>query len=146
MTSFPDQDFNLARFVAAQHTVYQTVVKELRAGRKQTHWIWFVFPQVDGLGRSPTAKYYSVKSRREAITYLAHPQLGMRLRECTELALGHRDKTAHQIFGSPDDLKFRSSMTLFDAIGGQSLYRTALKHFYGGQDDKATLDILERWP
>jgi uncharacterized protein (DUF1810 family) len=141
----PDK-FDLQRFVTAQQPNYATVLAELRNGRKQTHWIWYVFPQVDGLGHSSTAKHYAIASRQEAIAYLADPLLGRRLRECTELVLGHADKTAHEIFGSPDDLKFRSSMTLFDAVGEPTICRAALERFYDGKADEATLAVLSRWP
>jgi uncharacterized protein (DUF1810 family) len=98
--------FNLQRFVAAQQSVYSTVLAELKSGRKQTHWIWFIFPQVDGLGRSSTAQHFAIRSRDEAIAYLATPVLGARLLECTKLALAVPDKSAHDIFGSPDDISF----------------------------------------
>jgi uncharacterized protein (DUF1810 family) len=120
-------------------------VPELTRGRKETHWILFVFPQIDGLGRSPTAKQYAIKSRDEAVAYLATPLLGARLIECTKLVLAVPKKSAHEIFGSPDDMKFRSSMTLFDAFDGSSLYRQALDRFYGGESDLATLAILKEW-
>jgi uncharacterized protein (DUF1810 family) len=113
--------FNLRRFAVAQQAIYANVLAELKSGRKQTHWIWFIFPQVDGLGRSSTAKHYAIKSRDEAVAYLAKPLLGARLAECTKLVLDVPKKSAHEIFGSPDDVKFRSSMTLFDAVGGGNL-------------------------
>jgi uncharacterized protein (DUF1810 family) len=137
--------FDLQRFIGAQQAVYATVLAELKRGRKRTHWIWFIFPQVDGLGRSSTAHEFAIKSRDEAIAYLATPVLGARLIECTKLVLAIPDKSAHDIFGSPDDMKFRSSMTLFDAVDGGSLYRQALDRFFGGEPDQATLDILESW-
>jgi uncharacterized protein (DUF1810 family) len=137
--------FDLQRFIGAQQAVYATVLAELKRGRKRTHWIWFIFPQVDGLGRSSTAHEFAIKSRDEAIAYLATPVLGVRLIECTKLVLAIPDKSAHDIFGSPDDMKFRSSMTLFAAVDGGSLYRQALDRFFGGEPDQATLDILESW-
>jgi uncharacterized protein (DUF1810 family) len=137
--------FDLQRFIGAQQAVYATVLAELKRGRKRTHWIWFIFPQVDGLGRSSTAHEFAIKSRDEAIAYLATPVLGARLIECTKLVLAIPDKSAHDIFGSPDDMKFRSSMTLFAAVDGGSLYRQALDRFFGGEPDQATLDILESW-
>jgi uncharacterized protein (DUF1810 family) len=137
--------FDLQRFIGAQQAVYTTVLAELKRGHKRTHWIWFIFPQVDGLGRSSTAHEFAIKSRDEAIAYLATPVLGARLIECTKLVLAIPDKSAHDIFGSPDDMKFRSSMTLFDAVDGGSLYRQALDRFFGGEPDQATLDILESW-
>jgi uncharacterized protein (DUF1810 family) len=146
LTASASQSLNLARFIDAQNPIYTTVIEELRQGRKQTHWIWFVFPQVEGLGRSSMAKHYAISSRQEARAYLADPVLGPRLRECTKLVLSHADRSAHQIFGSPDDLKFRSSMTLFDAIGGPPHFSQALDRFYGGQADQATLAALASWP
>jgi uncharacterized protein (DUF1810 family) len=137
--------FDLQRFIGAQQAVYATVLAELKRGRKRTHWIWFIFPQVDGLGRSSTAHEFAIKSRDEAIAYLATPVFGVRLIECTKLVLAIPDKSAHDIFGSPDDMKFRSSMTLFAAVDGGSLYRQALDRFFGGEPDQATLDILESW-
>jgi uncharacterized protein (DUF1810 family) len=137
--------FDLQRFIAAQQTAYKAVLAELKSGRKQTHWIWFVFPQVDGLGKSATAKHYAIKSRDEAVAYLATPLLGARLLECTKLVLAVPHKSAHDIFGPPDDMKFRSSMTLFDAVDSGGLYGEALDRFYGGERDKTTLDILQEW-
>jgi uncharacterized protein (DUF1810 family) len=137
--------YDLQRFIAAQQPVYKTVLTELKSGRKQSHWIWFIFPQVDGLGRSSTAHQYAIKSREEAIAYLATPVLGARLIECTKTVLAVPDKSAHEIFGSPDDMKFHSSMTLFDAVDGGDLYAAALERFYGGKRDTATVDILKQW-
>jgi uncharacterized protein (DUF1810 family) len=137
--------FDLQRFISAQQPVYQTVLTELKSGRKQSHWIWFIFPQVDGLGRSSTAHQYAIKSRAEAIAYLATPVLAARLIECTKAVLAVPDKSAHEIFGSPDDMKFHSSMTLFDAVDGGDLYAKALERFYGGKRDTATVDILKQW-
>jgi uncharacterized protein (DUF1810 family) len=111
MTS-PDR-FNLERFVTAQAPVFETVLAELRAGRKRTHWIWFVFPQLSGLGRSPTARFYAIGSINEARAYLAHPVLGPRLDLCTRIVRASESSSLHAIFGSPDDMKFRSCMTLF---------------------------------
>jgi uncharacterized protein (DUF1810 family) len=134
--------FDLQRFVEAQRPLYATVLAELRSGRKRT--LWFVFPQVEGLGHSAMAQHYAIGSREEAVAYLGHPVLGARLIECTELVVGVADKTAHEIFGSPDDLKFRSSMTLFGAVGGQAIFRRALDRFYQGMADQATLAILRQ--
>jgi uncharacterized protein (DUF1810 family) len=108
-----DEPYDLERFLKAQNPVYADVLAELCEGRKRTHWIWFIFPQAEGLGHSSMAKRYAIKSRDEAAAYLAHPILSTRLLECTELVLAHSGKAAPDIFGSPDDLKFRSSMTLF---------------------------------
>jgi uncharacterized protein (DUF1810 family) len=138
----PPDPFDLQRFVRAQDPLYSAVTDELSRGRKQTHWIWFIFPQVDGLGRSVMARRYAIHSRAEAAAYLAHPVLSGRLLECTELVLANAGKSAFEIFGSPDDLKFRSSMTLFDAISKRALFRTALETFFGGAADQATLAFL----
>ena len=138
--------FDLQRFVAAQDPVYSTVTAELRRGRKQMHWIWFIFPQVVGLGRSSMAQRYAIGSREEAAAYLAHGLLSGRLLECTELVLGNTEKNAHEIFGSPDDVKFRSSMTLFGAVSARAIFQTAIDRFYGGVPDDATLAIMANWP
>jgi uncharacterized protein (DUF1810 family) len=134
---------NLERFVEAQEPVIERVKDELRAGRKRTHWMWFVFPQVAGLGSSRTATRYAIASEEEASAYLAHPVLGPRLRECTEILNGIEGRSAHDIFGSPDDLKFRSSMTLFDAVAADPApFRTALERYYDGDPDQQTLAFL----
>jgi uncharacterized protein (DUF1810 family) len=137
--------YDLDRFVVAQQPIYPTVLSELKAGCKRTHWMWFVFPQVAGLGRSRMAMHYAVKSQEEAIAYVAHPLLGARLAECTQAVLLVEDRSAHQIFGYPDDVKFRSSMTLFDAVDSGSLYCKCLDRFFGGESDPSTLAILDRW-
>jgi uncharacterized protein (DUF1810 family) len=137
---------DLDRFVAAQDPVMATVLSELAAGRKRSHWMWFVFPQLRGLGRSPTAQFYAIASLEEAREFLDHAVLGPRLRRCTETVLGIPDRSAHAIFGSPDDLKFHSSMTLFAQAEAEasSLFRRALDRFFDGRADKATLELLER--
>lgn len=135
---------NLARFVSAQQPVYAQALGELREGRKRSHWMWFIFPQIEGLGHSAMAQRYAVSGRPEAEAYLAHPLLGERLRDCTEAMLSHKDRSAHAILGSPDDLKFHSSMTLFDAVSKKgSAFGQALLQFYGGKPDEATLARLE---
>jgi uncharacterized protein (DUF1810 family) len=133
---------DLRRFVAAQAEIYSDALAELQAGRKRTHWMWFVFPQIAGLGHSLMARQYAIASRAEAEAYLMHDTLGPRLRACTQAVLGVRDKTANAIFGSPDDIKFRSCMTLFDAIAPHDAFEQALTRFYGGQRDPATLERL----
>lgn len=139
-----DAAYDLERFVVAQAPVYARVCDELRAGRKQSHWMWFAFPQIAGLGHSAMAQTYAIASLAEANAYLAHPVLGPRLRECTGLVLAVAGKTARQIFGQPDDLKFRSSMTLFArAAPDEPLFRDALAKFYGGEEDAATVRLLE---
>ena len=137
--------YDLQRFVIAQQPVYATALAELRAGRKTTHWIWFVFPQVEGLGYSAMSQRYAVRSKSEAVAYLAHPLLGARLTECTRTILAVRDLSAHEIFGSPDDMKLRSSLTLFDAVDAGGFYREGLDRFFSGQRDPATLAVLGRW-
>lgn len=134
---------DLWRFVAAQDPVYPDVVAELRAGQKRSHWMWFVFPQIAGLGFSAMAQRYAIGSLAEAAAYLAHPVLGKRLRECTALVLSVADRSAHAIFGSPDDMKFHSSMTLFARVApDESLFREALQKYFGGAPDAATLARL----
>jgi uncharacterized protein (DUF1810 family) len=118
------------------------VLAELRAGRKQSHWMWFVFPQIAGLGRSAMAQHYAIGSFQEARDYLAHDLLGSRLMEATRLAMATEDRSAHGIFGSPDDLKFRSSMTLFDAVAPNGIFAAALGKYFAGERDAATLAIL----
>jgi len=140
-------DVDLERFVQAQAPVLDTVRAELAAGAKRTHWMWFVFPQLRGLGRSGTARFYGLASRAEAAAYLAHPVLGPRLRECVGLLLGVEGRSAHEILGSPDDLKLRSCLTLFDAVAaGDDLFARALAKFYAGQPDPATLALLDDNP
>ena len=138
-------DFNLQRFVDAQAPVYDTVVAELRAGAKRTHWIWFVFPQLEGLGRSPTAARFAISSPAEARAYLDHVVLGPRLRECTPLVNAIDGRSADQIFGWPDNLKVRSSMTLFaTATADNTEFVRLLDKFYGGEQDPVTLARLGR--
>lgn len=138
-----DDPFDLNRFLQAQEGVYAAALAELRAGRKTSHWMWFVFPQIDGLGRSQTARFFAVKSLAEARAYLAHPVLGTRLRECAAAVLGVAGRTASEIFGYPDDLKFRSSMTLFErAAPDCDLFSDALDRFFEGRRDRLTLELL----
>ena len=124
--------FRLARFLDAQQSVYDTVVAELRAGRKRSHWMWFIFPQIAGLGRSATARRYAISSRDEAIAYLAHPVLGRRLRECSTLVAEIERRSITEIFGYPDDLKFHSSMTLFAQAGPEeAIFAACLQQYFG---------------
>ncbi|MDR6756883.1 uncharacterized protein (DUF1810 family) [Mycoplana sp. BE70] len=135
--------FDLSRFHEAQAPIYQRALAELRAGRKQSHWMWFVFPQIDGLGMSAMTQRYAVGSLGEASAYLADPVLGRRLSECVEAVLAVPEKSAHEIFGSPDDMKFRSSLTLFAAAAAdRSLFEAALQRFYNGVPDSRTLALL----
>jgi uncharacterized protein (DUF1810 family) len=140
-----DDPYDLARFLAAQAPVIETALGELRAGRKRTHWMWFVFPQLRGLGTSPMAQRYGISSFAEARAYLAHPVLGPRLRVCTEAVLAHAGRSLAEIFGSPDDLKFRSSMTLFAeaALEDDSVFERALDRFCAGRRCARTLELLK---
>ena len=123
--------FNLQRFVEAQAPVYHEVCRELRAGRKESHWMWYIFPQIAGLGQSPTSIRFAISSLEEASAYLAHPVLGPRLRECAKLVLNVEGKTARQIFGPVDEMKFRSSMTLFaKAAPDEPLFAKCLEKFF----------------
>jgi uncharacterized protein (DUF1810 family) len=134
---------DLARFVEAQAPVYRTAVEELRAGRKRTHWMWFVFPQLRQLGRSPTAVHYGIASRDEAVAYLAHDLLGPRLRECARLVAAVDGRSAEQIMGPVDALKLRSSMTLFAEVTGDDHdFTRVLERFYSGEPDPLTVELL----
>jgi uncharacterized protein (DUF1810 family) len=134
----------LQRFVAAQEGIYEQALAELIAGRKQSHWMWFIFPQLAGLGRSAMAQRYGIASRAEAEAYFRHPLLGARLIECTLAVLAHAGASAETIFGTVDALKFRSSMTLFEATSGEREpgFAQALVAFYGGKRDERTLALL----
>jgi uncharacterized protein (DUF1810 family) len=134
---------DLSRFVQAQEGVYERALSEIRSGRKRSHWIWYIFPQFDGLGSSSTSRRYSIKSIAEAEAYLSHPVLGPRLLECAEAALRVDGRTAFEIFGSPDDLKLRSCATLFAVVSpaGSVFDRLLEKYFPGGRDGK-TLQLL----
>lgn len=135
--------YNLDRFLYAQHGVYADVLAEIRSGRKRSHWMWFIFPQLDGLAFSSTSKFYALKSIEEAAAYLAHPELGPRLLECTDAVLSQNGRSASQIFGHPDDLKLKSCMTLFACASEQgSVFGKALGVFYLGQRDEKTLQLL----
>ncbi len=137
--------FNLHRFLSAQAPSYETVLAELRAGRKSSHLIWFIFPQIAGLGHSGMAQQFSIGSLDEAKAYLQHPVLGSRLRECTQLVLDVNGRSAEEIFGYPDHLKFRSCMTLFSiAAPDNALFNAALLTYFHGKPDQLTLDILTR--
>ncbi len=139
-----DQSFDLDRFQSAQEPVYETALAELKGGRKRTHWMWFIFPQIEGLGHSATSKCYAIKSRAEARAYLNHPILGARLRECAAALLSVEERSAFDIFGSPDDSKLKSSMTLFaQADGPDSLFERVLGKYFQGEPDGATLRRLE---
>lgn len=135
--------FDLDRFVAAQAPVYAQALAELRRGSKQSHWMWYVFPQIAGLGSSAAARHYAIGSAGEAWAYLAHPLLGPRLVECTEAMLAHRGQSAEAVLGPIDAMKFRSSMTLFEAVAeDKAPFAAALDAFDGGRRDPATLNLL----
>jgi uncharacterized protein (DUF1810 family) len=134
--------FDLERFVRAQDPVYVDVLAELARGRKQSHWMWFVFPQIAGLGLSAMSQRYAIGSRAEAKAYLAHPVLGARLIECTRLVLAVQGRSINAILGQPDDAKFRSSMTLFGAVSDEPVFGEALARYFAGERDAATLQIL----
>lgn len=145
LSSDRDDPFELRRFVDAQDRVYDTVLQELRSGRKRNHWIWFVFPQLQQLGRSPTAIRYGITSLAEAKAYLDHEVLGPRLRECARVVAGIQGSSADEIFGWPDNLKVRSSMTLFArATEDNADFRTVLDRLYDGVEDALTVEQLAR--
>src|ERR1700688_5151549 len=137
-----NDSFDLRRFVDAQAAVYRQVVEELSHGQKQTHWMWFIFPQIAGLGFSAMAQRFAIGSQAEAVAYLEHDLLGPRLVECTRLVLAVREKTITDILGSPDDMKFRSCMTLFDVVSQQEIFAEAIAAFYPVGEDRATLAIV----
>jgi len=138
-----DDPYNLNRFVQAQEANYQHALAELRGGKKRTHWMWYIFPQLDGLALSSTAKHYSIKSVEEAEAYLEHPILEPRLLECAEAIIHIEGRTATEIFGSPDDLKLRSCATLFAyVLPPGSVFDRLLKKYYGGGRDEKTLQLL----
>ena len=135
--------FDLSRFLVPQEAVFADVLSELKQGRKTGHWIWYVFPQIKGLGRSETSQYYSISSIAEAAAYLAHPVLGRRLLKCTQLVLEVEGKTAEQIFGTLDAMKFRSSMTLFSAVkNGNEVFQSAIDKYFDGVADDMTIELL----
>lgn len=135
--------FNLGRFIDAQADVYPEVIAELRAGCKRSHWIWFIFPQMKGLGHSAQASYYGIGSLDEAVAYLRHPLLGPRLVQCTRLVNQLEDSSIREILGWPDDMKFRSSMTLFSqAAEDDTIFRAALEKYFDGEPDRLTLELL----
>lgn len=139
-----DRDpYHLERFLVAQKEAYPAALAEVRAGQKRSHWMWFVFPQIQGLGSSENARLYAVSGRAEAGAYLAHPVLGPRLTEISAALLDHAGKSAHEIFGPPDDLKLKSSMTLFASVSlSGSVFEQVLAKFFGGERDTETLRRL----
>jgi uncharacterized protein (DUF1810 family) len=138
-----DDPYDLRRFLRGQEGVYEDALAEIRAGRKRSHWMWFIFPQFRGLGFSATSQYFAIRSADEARAYVAHPVLGPRLVECAEAALSVRERSAREIFGSPDDLKFRSSATLFASVSPEgSVFHRVLDRFFDGEPDPRTLELL----
>ena len=135
--------YNLQRFITAQNPVYQRVLSELREGRKRTHWMWFIFPQIRGLGESEVSRRFAIGSLYEAEAYFSHPILRSRLMECTELVNGIEGRSIEDIFGYPDHLKFRSSMTLFaQAVPGEKVFNEALDKYFAGVPDDFTISRL----
>ena len=143
--NFNDDPFGLKRFISAQEGVYERVLSELKSGRKRTHWMWYIFPQIDGLGSSPTAKRYATKSTEEARAYLGHPVLGARLFECTETVLAIKECSADEIFGYPDNMKLKSCMTLFATVSDPgSVFKHVIDKYFDGQLDDNTIRILKK--
>ena len=136
-------DANLSRFIEAQTPVYASVCAELAAGRKTSRWMWFIFPQLKGLGSSGTARFYGIESRDEALAYWQHPVLGPRLKHCAQLLLKTSVKSAHDIFGTPDDLKLQSCLTLFSMVAGdEPVFAEVLSRFFQGEPDVKTIELL----
>jgi len=146
MSDTTNDPHQLTRFIEAQRASYTRALAELRAGAKHSHFMWFIFPQLAGLGRSETALFYGIRSRAEAEAYWAHPILGPRLRECVEALLSVTGKSAYEILGTPDDLKLRSSLTLFAEVAGQAgnVFRRGLDRFFDGKPDPRTVELLAR--
>lgn len=137
--------YNLDRFVQAQEGDYKQALAEIRAGRKRSHWMWYVFPQFAGLGSSPTSVRYAIKSREEAAAYVAHPILGPRLVECAQALLEIKDRSAFEVFGSPDDVKLRSSATLFASVSpDESVFHRIIEKYFGGRPDQRTIELMSR--
>ena|SRR5436190_1941045 len=145
MNSDPEDPYDFARFFQAQETTYEQAISEIGNGRKRTHWMWFIFPQFAGLGFSYQSKLYAINSLDEARAYLRHPILGPRLLEAAKGCLQIEGKTAHDVFGTPDDAKLRSSMTLFSlASSGETVFQDVLAKFFDGEPDRRTLELIER--
>ena len=139
-----DDPFDLERFIDAQDDIYDLALSELKEGEKQSHWMWFIFPQIDGLGYSSTAKFYAIKNLKEACAYLNHPILGTRLLECSKTVLNIDGLSVSAIFGIPDNAKFKSSMTLFAAVSdSNSVFEQVLDKFFNGNKDNNTLQLLK---
>jgi len=141
--SLSNDPYDLDRFVRAQVADYDRALSELRGGKKRSHWMWYIFPQIEGLGQSPISRRYSIKSAAEARAYLDHPILGPRLRECAALVNGIVDQSALEIFGSPDDMKLRSCATLFASVSDDAVFEQVLEKYFNGQHDQETLRRLQ---
>jgi uncharacterized protein (DUF1810 family) len=140
-----DDPYNLQRFIAAQDDDYAAALAEIRSGRKRSHWMWYVFPQFEGLGASATSRLYAVKSIAEAVAYLRHPLLGARLRECAQAVLDIDHRSATDIFGSPDDMKLRSCATLFANVSHEgSVFHHIIDKFFAGRHDERTVQLIGR--
>lgn len=139
-----DMEYNLNRFAEAQDNVYEQVAKELRQGRKTSHWMWYIFPQIKGLGHSSTATYYAIRSLDEATQYLNHPVVGKRLLECCQILLGLENKTAEDILGNVDAMKLKSSMTLFSLVSDNPVFNQVIAKYFHGIKDSATLKIVQQ--
>jgi uncharacterized protein (DUF1810 family) len=137
--------YDLNRFVDAQAADYPRALSELRAGEKRSHWMWYIFPQIAGLGHSPMSRRYAINSVGEARAYLNHPVLGPRVRESFRAVMGIVGRSAHEIFGSPDDLKLRSSATLFDSVSTGDIFEQVIEKYFGGERDEETLRLLTLW-
>lgn len=135
---------SVERFIEAQKNSYDTALREIQTGRKRSHWIWYIFPQIQGLGFSATARYYAIKDREEAEAYMAHPVLRQRLIEISEALLGLESEDARDVMGYPDDLKLKSSMTLFAVISEEPVFSNVLDKFFQGEVDERTIQILEQ--
>jgi uncharacterized protein (DUF1810 family) len=145
VTNTTNQDpFDLNRFISAQDKVYDRVLLQLKHGRKRSHWMWYIFPQLDGLAQSTTSKYYAIHSPSEAVAYLNHPVLGRRLRECANMIVAIEGKTVSEIFGYPDDLKLFSSMTLFSEVAAEPIFIRVLDKYFQGERDDRTLQLLKK--
>ena len=139
----PGDQYDLDRFVRAQEDDYYRALSELREGEKRSHWMWYIFPQIEGLGQSSMSRRYSIKSAAEARAYLDHPLLGQRLRECAGAVLNIEARSAFEVFGSPDDLKLRSCATLFAYVSNEAVFEEIVEKYFDGQRDQETLRILE---
>jgi len=137
--------YGLSRFIEPQDADYEQALAEIRSGRKRSHWMWYVFPQFTGLGSSPTSMHYAIKSRDEAEAYLSHPIIGRRLVECAETVLQIRERSAFEVFGSPDDMKLRSSATLFASVSAEgSVFHRLIDQYFDGRRDDRTIELMGR--